>query len=157
MSAYTTGPSISEVWNSLIDFLHVQSMKITESTGRLNLKFWQESGAIECVQSHITTMAFHDFRGDRSELTFLKFIIESAKKLKMLVVEFANGYVTSGPEARSQVMALFSGKRGAGTCSVLVVENRLSEGADYWDFQRGSDYSDPFAFFQCKRGCQFSV
>ena len=72
----------------------MQSVNTTESTGRLNLKFWQESGATECVQSRITMMAFHDFRGERSELAFLKFVIESAQKLKMLIVQFANGHVT---------------------------------------------------------------
>ncbi|KAK3145244.1 hypothetical protein QOZ80_4AG0326110 [Eleusine coracana subsp. coracana] len=134
------------------------SVKTTESTGRLNLKFWQEAGAIECVQSHINMMAFHDFRGDRSELAFLKFIIESAQKLKVLVVEFANGCVSSETEVKSQVEALFAGKRGSssGGCSVLVLENRLSEGTDCWDFERGSE-DDPFALFKCKRGCQFSV
>ncbi|TVU07265.1 hypothetical protein EJB05_47313 [Eragrostis curvula] len=140
-----------------LDILHIHSKKTAESTGRLNLKFWYESGAIECIQSHVTMMAFHDFRGERSELSFLKFVVESAQKLEVLVVQFANGCVNSGPEAVAQVKSLFAGKRGAPPpCSLLVLENKLSEG-EFWDFERGSDYSNPFALFQCKGGGQFSV
>ncbi|GJN12109.1 hypothetical protein PR202_ga30360 [Eleusine coracana subsp. coracana] len=132
--------------------LHIHSVKTSESTGRLNPKFWQESGTTECIQSHITMMAFHDFHVERSELSFLKFFVQSAQRLKTLVVQFANGCVSSWPEAKSQVKALFDGKRGAAPCSVLVVENRISEDGDCWDFERGSEYDDPFSLFQCKGG-----
>ncbi|GJN12107.1 hypothetical protein PR202_ga30358 [Eleusine coracana subsp. coracana] len=137
--------------------VHILSKKTTESTGRLNLKFWQESGAIECIQSHVTMLAFHDFRGERSELAFLKFFIESAQKLKMLVLQFAHGYVSSETEAKSHVNALFAGKRGAASCTVMVCQNGLKEGGDYWDFQRGFDYSNPFALFRCQGHCLFTV
>ncbi|TVU07304.1 hypothetical protein EJB05_47354, partial [Eragrostis curvula] len=137
--------------------LHILCKTTTESTGRLNLKFWQESGAIECIQSHITMLAFHDFRGERSELAFLKFFIENAQMLKTLVLQFAHGYVSSETEAKSQVNALFSGKRGAASCKVMVCQNRLEEGGDFWDFKRGFDYSDPFALFRCQGHCLFTV
>ncbi|GJN12104.1 hypothetical protein PR202_ga30354 [Eleusine coracana subsp. coracana] len=127
--------------------LHIHSKNTTESTGRLNLKFWQESGAIECVQSHITMLAFHNFQGERSEVAFLKFFVESSKLLKVLVVEFANGCVSSMAEAKAQVKALFAGKRGCERCSVVVTENRL-EGGAMWTFERGSEMSDPFGLFQ---------
>ncbi|CAN6227253.1 unnamed protein product [Urochloa humidicola] len=35
------------------DQLHIYSKKTTEATGRLSVKFWQESGAIKCIQSGI--------------------------------------------------------------------------------------------------------
>ncbi|TVU07303.1 hypothetical protein EJB05_47353 [Eragrostis curvula] len=38
-----------------VETLHIHSKKTTESTARLNLKFWQESGAIECIKSHISS------------------------------------------------------------------------------------------------------
>ncbi|KAK3145249.1 hypothetical protein QOZ80_4AG0326170 [Eleusine coracana subsp. coracana] len=136
--------------------LHIHSKNTTESTGRLNLKFWQESGAIECVQSHITMLAFYNFQGERSEVAFLKFFVESSKLLKVLVVEFANGCVSSMAEAKAQVKALFAGKRGCERCSVVVTENRL-EGGAMWTFERGSEMSDPFGLFQSSSYCQFFV
>ncbi|KAL6650434.1 hypothetical protein ACP70R_009359 [Stipagrostis hirtigluma subsp. patula] len=140
-----------------LDTLHIHTRKTTESTGRLSLKFWQESGAIECIQSHIGMMAFHDFRGERSELAFLKFFVESAKMLKTLVIEFAKGCLGSLDEAKSTVKSLFAGKRGAQSCKLVVLENRLEEGGGTWDFERGCDLSDPFALFHCSSGCQFSI
>jgi hypothetical protein len=112
---------------------------------------------MECVQSHITMLAFHDFRGELSELAFLKFFIESAQKLKMLILQFAHGYVHSETEAKSHVTSLFARKRGAASCNVMVCQNRLSEGGDYWDFERGFAYSNPFALFRCQGHCMFSV
>ncbi|KAL6650395.1 hypothetical protein ACP70R_009320 [Stipagrostis hirtigluma subsp. patula] len=140
-----------------LETLHILTRKTTESTGRLNLKFWQESGAIECIQSHIEMMAFHDFRGERSELSFLKFFVESAQMMKMLLIEFAKGCLGSVDEAKSTVMSLFAGKRCAEGCKVMICENRLEEDGELWDFERGSELSDPFAVFRCSKGCRFIV
>uniref|UniRef100_A0A0A8XZS3 Uncharacterized protein n=1 Tax=Arundo donax TaxID=35708 RepID=A0A0A8XZS3_ARUDO len=144
-----------------VETLHIHSEKTTESTGRLKLKFWQESGAIECIKSHISMMVFHDFRGERSEVAFLKFFIESAQRLKRLQIVFAKGCFSSMDEATSKVKALFSGKRATERCSLLVCESAVSEGGGVWDFHRGSDFSciDPFAFikFSVSGVGQFSV
>lgn len=140
----------------LTNSIDVQSKRTTESTGRLNLKFWKESGAIECVQSHIHMLAFHDFRGDRSEIAFLNFFVESSQSLKVLVVEFANGCLSTMDEAKAQVKALFAGKRGSGHCSVVVSENRL-EAVDMWTFERGSEMKDPFGVFHFTTYCHFFV
>ncbi|TVU07295.1 hypothetical protein EJB05_47344 [Eragrostis curvula] len=140
-----------------LETLHIHSKEATESTGRLGLKFWQESGAIECVQSRITMLGFHDFRGGRSELALLRFFVESSQKLKALVVAFAKGCVGSMDDVKSQVKALFSGKKGLERCSVVVCENELSGGGAMWTFERGSEMSDPFGLFQCCSGCQFFV
>ncbi|CAN6227252.1 unnamed protein product [Urochloa humidicola] len=42
--------------------LHIHSKNTAESTGRLNIKFWQESDAIKSALSGINLMAFYDFR-----------------------------------------------------------------------------------------------
>ncbi|KAL6841181.1 hypothetical protein ACP4OV_029150 [Aristida adscensionis] len=139
-----------------LESLHILTKKTTESTGRVNLKFWQESGAIECIQSHIKIMAFHDFQGERSELAFLKFFIESAQMLNMLLIEFAKGCLGSLDEAQSTVTSLFAGKKCAEGCKVMICENRYEED-EIWDFKRGSEYSDPFALFRCSSGCRFIV
>ncbi|KAK3143091.1 hypothetical protein QOZ80_4BG0358220 [Eleusine coracana subsp. coracana] len=82
-----------------VERLHILSKKTTESSGRLNLKFWQESGAIECIQSRINVMVFHEFRGGRSELAFLKFFAEGARMLKRVVIVFAKGCLRSIADA----------------------------------------------------------
>ncbi|CAO2180204.1 unnamed protein product [Urochloa humidicola] len=132
-----------------VESLHLQSQNTDEPTGKLNMKFWREVGAIECVQSHIKLMIFRDFRGERSELAFLKFFLESAQVLKELVIVFSKGSFTSMMEANSKVKHLLTAKRASQTCSILLIESAWKEGDDKWylDF-RGSDFSvrDPFAF-----------
>jgi hypothetical protein len=129
----------------LSDLTDVQSQKTDESSGRLSTKFWQESGPIDCIQAHITVLVFHDFRGEWSELAFLKFFIESAQMLKRLLIVFGKGCFSS--MATSKVKALFAGKRANRDSSLLVCESAVAEGSCLWDFQRGSDFSctDPFA------------
>lgn len=119
----------------------VQSKRTTESTGRLSIKFWKESGATKCVMSSITMLSVRDFRGERSELAFLKFFIDSAQMLKVLVIAYANGCFSSRDEANSKVKALFAGRRATQCCKVLVCESRFSEGDGHWDFEEGSDFS----------------
>jgi hypothetical protein len=129
----------------------VQPKKTTESTGRLSIKFWKESGAIKCVTSSISMLQVHDFRGDRIELAFLKFFIESAQMLKVLVIVYANGCFSSSDEANSKVKALFAGRRATQSCKVMVCESRYSEGGSHWHFEEGSDFSfdDPFGSIGC--------
>ncbi|KAK3132351.1 hypothetical protein QOZ80_6AG0519960 [Eleusine coracana subsp. coracana] len=64
-----------------VETLHVYSQKEADepSTGKLDFNFWQEAGPIECVQSHVKKFVFQQFRGNRSELMFLKFIAERAQ------------------------------------------------------------------------------
>ncbi|RCV32885.1 hypothetical protein SETIT_7G039000v2 [Setaria italica] len=133
-----------------LERLHIHSKNTTESTGRLNIKFWQESGAIKCVLSRIAVMAFHDFRGERNEIAFLKFVIESAPMLRMLMIVYANGYFGSRDEATSKTKALFAGKRANDHCLLAVCENMQADGG-LWNFQKGSDFScrDPFGIVQC--------
>ncbi|PUV26687.1 hypothetical protein GQ55_7G069800 [Panicum hallii var. hallii] len=128
-----------------IETLHIHSQKTDESSGRLSTKFWQESAPIDCIQAHITVLVFHDFRGERSELAFLKFFIESAQMLKRLLIVFGKGCFSS--MVTSKVKALFAGKRANRDSSLLVCESAVAEGSCLWDFQRGSDFSctDPFA------------
>nr|TKW03466.1 hypothetical protein SEVIR_7G026100v2 [Setaria viridis] len=128
-----------------IEKLHIHSQKTHESTGRLSIKFWQESGPIECIHTHINMIVLNDFRGERSELAFLKFFIESAQMLNRLLIVFGKGCFSS--MATSKLKALFAGKRANKHCSLLVCESAFSESSCLWDFQRGSDFSctDPFA------------
>uniref|UniRef100_A0A8R7PWA9 FBD domain-containing protein n=1 Tax=Triticum urartu TaxID=4572 RepID=A0A8R7PWA9_TRIUA len=72
-----------------VETLHIISGETDQSTGKINLKFWLESGTIECIESRIKLLVFHGFQGDRSELALLKFFIESAFVLEEAVVLLA--------------------------------------------------------------------
>uniref|UniRef100_A0A8R7UZ00 F-box/LRR-repeat protein 15/At3g58940/PEG3-like LRR domain-containing protein n=1 Tax=Triticum urartu TaxID=4572 RepID=A0A8R7UZ00_TRIUA len=47
-----------------VETLYIKSGKPDQSTGKLNQKFWHDSGAIECTRSRIKQLIFHDFQGD---------------------------------------------------------------------------------------------
>ncbi|KAM0918874.1 hypothetical protein ACQ4PT_008597 [Festuca glaucescens] len=129
----------------------IKSKKTAEPTGKLNLEFWKEAGAIECVQSHIKLMIFHNFHGDQSELSFLKYILENAPMLTKLVIVYPKRTFTSVTEANSKLEPLFAAKWASTCCSLLLTEGAYAEGKEppeLQNFKRGSNFSlrDPFAF-----------
>lgn len=126
----------------------MQSKETTESTGKVSIKFWQESSAIKCALSRITDMAFHGFRGEWNEVTFLKFVIQSAPMLETLVIAYANGCFGSREEASSKAKALFAGQRARQSCLLVVFED---SGSGLWNFKKGSDFScnNPFGIMNC--------
>ncbi|XP_034604610.1 F-box/LRR-repeat protein 13 [Setaria viridis] len=129
--------------------LYIHSEKVNEPTGKLNFKFWQEAGGIQCVESRVKQLVFHDFRGESSELAFLKFLVESARVLEKLVIVCADGCFGSVDEANSKVKKnLFAGKKGAGGCALLVLEGAKEKEGAPWPYDRGFDFSrvDPFEF-----------
>ncbi|PVH34929.1 hypothetical protein PAHAL_7G067300 [Panicum hallii] len=132
-----------------VERLYIHSEKVNEPTGKLNFKFWQEAGAIECVESRVKLLVFHDFRGENSELAFLKFFVESARALERLTIVCASGCFSSVDEARSKVKkALFAGRKGSERCALLVLECAPEGEGTPWTYERGFDFSraDPFAF-----------
>ncbi|VAI03643.1 unnamed protein product [Triticum turgidum subsp. durum] len=142
-----------------VERLHLESNETDEPTGKLNNKFWQEVGPIECVQSHMKLMVFYGFRGERGELSFLKFVLESALVLAKLVIVFTKGSFTSMAEASSKVKPLFAAKWANKDCSLVLLESVFQAGEDKWllNFKAGSDFStgDPFTRTAALRGCNF--
>ncbi|KAK3161198.1 hypothetical protein QOZ80_1BG0073740 [Eleusine coracana subsp. coracana] len=65
-----------------VEILHIESVESDQPNGKLKHKFWKDTSCIECVKSHIREMVFYGYRGGRSELTFLKFILEKAQVLQ---------------------------------------------------------------------------
>ncbi|KAM3239845.1 hypothetical protein ACQJBY_053500 [Aegilops geniculata] len=130
-----------------VETLHIKSAKTNRSTGKLNLKFWHECGDIECVRSRIKLLVFHDFRGGRGELAFLKYFCETALVLKKAVILFADGFAST-EEAQSKLLSLGSVKRASETSTVLVTapSSDPQEGP-IRSFKIGSGFSadDPFA------------
>uniref|UniRef100_A0A0E0KN65 F-box domain-containing protein n=1 Tax=Oryza punctata TaxID=4537 RepID=A0A0E0KN65_ORYPU len=123
-----------------IERLHIKSGKTDETTGKLNFKFWQESGPIECIRSSIQLIVFHDFHGTRSEVNFLKFFFETSRVLKIAVILLDTGSFSSMDEVRSKVEVLRAAKRPTG-CSILVTPSKEPEECNIWSFKRGSDFS----------------
>ncbi|CAM0944104.1 unnamed protein product [Alopecurus aequalis] len=142
-----------------VETLHLESKETYQPTGKLNNKFWQEVGAIECVQSHIKLMVFYGFRGERGELSFLKFFLESARVLTKLVIVYSKGSFSSVTEANSKVKPLFAAKWASRDCSLLLLESAFRAGEDKWllNFKAGSDFSirDPFACTAALGGYNF--
>jgi hypothetical protein len=126
--------------------LHFQSGKTDQSTGKLNLNFWYESGAIECIHWGIKRLDFYDFQGGRSELAFLKFFFETAFVLEEVVILLAAG-LASMEEVRSKVESLVPMRRASGAFSLLFNVSSDPQEDYIQSFKRGSDFSlrDPFA------------
>uniref|UniRef100_A0A453HNH5 Uncharacterized protein n=2 Tax=Aegilops tauschii TaxID=37682 RepID=A0A453HNH5_AEGTS len=132
-----------------VESLDIESKKIAETTGKLNLKFWEESGAIECIRSHVDLMIFQNFRGDRCELSFLKFFLENARMLTNLAIVCVNGSFGSLAEENAKVKPLFDTKWASNCCQLLLFESAFAEGQglEMQNFERGYNFSvrDPFA------------
>ncbi|CAL5047701.1 unnamed protein product [Urochloa decumbens] len=130
-----------------VEILHVFSKNADKSTGKLNLKFWQEAGHVECVQSHVKRFVFEQFRGKRSELSLLKFIAETAQVLEKMVVVVTCRSFSSVDDVKANLKPLTSAKWANGDCKLSVFMSPVSEGGSPgWNFQIGSDFSrsDPF-------------
>uniref|UniRef100_A0ACD5WAR8 Uncharacterized protein n=1 Tax=Avena sativa TaxID=4498 RepID=A0ACD5WAR8_AVESA len=104
-------PSVLRCFPS-VETLHIKSRNTDQLTGKLNLKFWHDSGTIECIHSRIRRLVFRDFRGGRTELAFLKFFFESALVLEEVVILLDTGF-TSVEEVHSKVDSLGSVKRAS--------------------------------------------
>ncbi|KAL6841027.1 hypothetical protein ACP4OV_028996 [Aristida adscensionis] len=123
-------------------FPNVENLYILEVTGKLNHKFWQESGRpTESMRSSIKAITFREFRGEQSELVFLKFFFQSAQVLKNAVIVTSNRAFKSIIEVISKVLALAPAPGSWGSkCKLTVCEGKDPEGGGLWNFQTGFDF-----------------
>ncbi|XP_051226354.1 F-box/FBD/LRR-repeat protein At5g22660-like [Lolium perenne] len=128
-----------------VENLDIMSAETDQSAGKLNLKFWHESGIIECIQLRIKRLNFYAFRGGRSELAFLKFFFESALVLEEVVIVLAADF-TSMEEVDSKVERLWSMKRASEASIVLVTGSSDPQGRYIRSFKGRSGFyvSNPF-------------
>ncbi|XP_047087618.1 F-box/LRR-repeat protein 13-like [Lolium rigidum] len=128
-----------------VETLHIMSRETDQSSSKPNPKFWNECGTIECIRSRIKMLVFYAYRGDRSELAFIKFFLGSALVLKKIAIVLANNVFSSKEEADSKMTPLRTMKR-ANDDSKMLVTGRDPDGGNIWSFKRGSDFSlvDPF-------------
>jgi hypothetical protein len=118
---------------------------LTEPTGRNNAKFWQQVSTVECIKSHVKKMVIHEYRGEQSELEFLKFISRSAQELQTLDVLLNRESLTSDAKATFVINRLVDLSREAWSCDC----NMRVLGTKYqndWSIQKASDLTveDPF-------------
>ncbi|PUZ55972.1 hypothetical protein GQ55_5G256900 [Panicum hallii var. hallii] len=107
-----------------IDTLHIESAIDGEATGRHHAKFWHEAHPIQCLKSAVEKIVIHEFRGDRSEFEFLKFITKHAKKLQALLLVLTREKFASAEEADKithELRAIVGSKWAANKCLVLLL------------------------------------
>ncbi|KAF7041957.1 LOW QUALITY PROTEIN: hypothetical protein CFC21_051673 [Triticum aestivum] len=128
-----------------METLHIKPINPHQSSGKLNLKSWHESGTIECIRSRIKLLVFHDFQGGRGELAFLKFFFESALVMQEVENVF-DAASSSFEEVESKLESLGSMKRASETSIALVAASSGHHGGDIWSFKIGSGFppADPF-------------
>ncbi|TVU42517.1 hypothetical protein EJB05_08928, partial [Eragrostis curvula] len=132
-----------------VETLHVYSQK-AEPTGKLDIMFWQEAGPIECVDSHVKTFVFQQFRGKRGELMFLKFIAERAQVLKEMFVMMDLESFSSEDDMKTKMKLLTMVNWASKDCMLIFVMNpgypASPQGSPSWSFHKASDPScmDPF-------------
>ncbi|CAM0879857.1 unnamed protein product [Alopecurus aequalis] len=130
-----------------VDTLHIESVIAADdkATGRFPAKFWEEAHPIKCVKSQVRKMIIHEFRGEQSEIDFLRFVGRRAEKLRALVGVITKEMVASAYKVNEVIAKAVALSRGRFACngSVLVVGPRVE---NCWSFRRASDPSvnDPF-------------
>ncbi|CAM0950990.1 unnamed protein product [Alopecurus aequalis] len=129
--------------------LHIESvLAADEPAGRHTAKFWQGLPPIECLKSRVKKIFIHEFRGEQSEMQFLKFVARSAEKVRHLLVGVTKEIFASEDKVNEVISKVTALSRGAAwtcdQCSVLVVRPPTMENG--WSFRRASDLSvkDPF-------------
>lgn len=116
-------------------------------SGKVDPKFWQEAGCIDCVEKHVKKFVFQEFRGKRSELTFLKFIAEEAQVLEKMVVMVASACFSSTDGVNAKLKPLTSAKWASKDCKLIVFKSPASGGASpVWVSRMASSFtfSNPF-------------
>ncbi|TVU30154.1 hypothetical protein EJB05_21763, partial [Eragrostis curvula] len=123
---------------------------------KINLKFWEDAGCIECIQRHMKKVVFRDFRGKRSELDFLSFIAGRAQVLEKMEILLAPGSSTSDRLDSKLRTHMAYAKWANGCCELIVSQTPIrpfQEGIP-WCYRRAFDLSnqDPFDVSKCVDG-----
>ncbi|KAK1619626.1 hypothetical protein QYE76_025143 [Lolium multiflorum] len=126
-----------------IETLHIESL--TKPTGRNRAKFWCEVSTVECIESHVKKMVIHEYRGQKCELEFIKFISRSAQELQTLHVLLNRESLTSLAKATEMTNKLVALTRVPWKCECKMMILGESYQND-WSIQKASDLTvdDPF-------------
>uniref|UniRef100_A0ACD5Z7P8 Uncharacterized protein n=1 Tax=Avena sativa TaxID=4498 RepID=A0ACD5Z7P8_AVESA len=131
-----------------IETLIVESEETLEpTTSNPSPKFWQGTGPIECVKSHLKILCFREVRGNHKEFGFLTFIAENARKLEVMSIVIKNGLTyTERAAVAAELRDLSSANWANRDCRLLFRISSLPIGGSPWSLKAGSDLSceDPF-------------
>ncbi|KAL6856961.1 hypothetical protein ACP4OV_018343 [Aristida adscensionis] len=132
------------------------------SSGELDVdgEFWDGVGRpIECVQRRINKLVFRGFRGDMSELSFLKFVAKHAKALESMVIVTESCHGGDPDLAVAQLMSVMAGDDddaawGSPACKVTALPSPSPLEGTPWCFVQAFDLAiqDPFDFSKCAQG-----
>uniref|UniRef100_A0A453GHF2 F-box domain-containing protein n=1 Tax=Aegilops tauschii subsp. strangulata TaxID=200361 RepID=A0A453GHF2_AEGTS len=145
-----------------LETLHVQSRPISEeSTGKVSVKFWQEGGPIKCILQSIKKVFFYEFRGSRSEVSFLKFVAEKARVLEQMVVVVCIECFSPGDDnVRVKLKPLTSAKWNSKACRLELFRSPVTDGSGpAYNHELASDFefADPFDLKYYKKAGRISV
>ncbi|CAN6242710.1 unnamed protein product [Urochloa humidicola] len=113
-----------------VDTLHIESTETNEPNGKLNLASWlNKFDGIACVDEHVKRIFMHNFRGERNELAFLKFLFENARVLEVVVIILSEDCLTQINGVWDKLDDLGSSKWANENARLLV-----------------TDYSSPLSF-----------
>uniref|UniRef100_A0A0E0HR92 F-box domain-containing protein n=1 Tax=Oryza nivara TaxID=4536 RepID=A0A0E0HR92_ORYNI len=136
-----------------VETLYIQSETTLSgnTTGKLNPKLLQETSPIECLQKHIKNVIMREFRMQRSELDFLKFIAERGQVLEKVVVVLTHTCSSSADRLRASLSTFMASTRLANEdCKLIVYESPFPIDATAWCFQGAFNMSkDPFDVSKC--------
>ncbi|CAM0902639.1 unnamed protein product [Alopecurus aequalis] len=130
-----------------VETLHIDSMNVTKPMGKVDLKFWQEAGPVECLQQHVKKLVIHSFQAKRSELAFLKFIAERAEVLENMVIIMTPQCSSSMNSVKSKLGPLAIAKWASKDFKVILFRSAEPEGSPApWCFHTATDFAcaDPF-------------
>ncbi|XP_020154617.1 F-box/FBD/LRR-repeat protein At3g14710 [Aegilops tauschii subsp. strangulata] len=127
-----------------VETLHIESVITDEPTGRHHARFWRELRPIKCLKSHVKKMMIHEFRGEQSEINFLKFVAGSAEKLGTLLLAITEEMFASADEVCKVMIKVAALSRMPWACKGTT--QVAGPKVDGWSFREASDLSvnDPF-------------
>ncbi|KAM3354186.1 hypothetical protein ACQJBY_025062 [Aegilops geniculata] len=131
-----------------LETLHVQSHRISEEpTGKVNVKFWQEGGSIKCVVESMKKVFLYEFRGSRSEVTFLKFVAERDRVLEQMVVVVSSGSFSPVDDVSAKLKPLTNAKWASKACKLELFKSPPAEdGMAPFCRRLANDFSFPDPF-----------
>jgi len=113
----------------------------------LNLKFWQETGPIKCVQTQLKRLVFREFHGEEGEFAFLMFIAENARLLEEMILVMELRRPSAPEELFARMKALETARWASGSNKAGYMLSRPGVGGgSAWSLKAGSDFkhNDPF-------------
>uniref|UniRef100_A0A0D9V892 F-box domain-containing protein n=1 Tax=Leersia perrieri TaxID=77586 RepID=A0A0D9V892_9ORYZ len=135
-----------------VETLYIQSETIPAMPpGKLSPRFLQETGPIDCLQKHIKKVIIREFRLQRCELDFIKFIAERGQVLEKIVVVLTHSCSSMADRLHASLRTFMASARVASEdYEMIVCESPSPVDATVWCFQGAFNMSkDPFDVSQC--------